>query len=137
MEISRGWLSSAYLLAGFMSNSNPGYNVAERLILPVNRLVREDPANAASRVRHIAFVAWDNVDMQMKDGLTCCQTVVDAYIETVGRKFFEKCVRACCRASHNAATSSDCASKIEAIWRFGMISVWPGETGSVSLMVRV
>ncbi len=84
MKITRGRLSNA-LLTGFINNSNPGYNVAERLILPVNRLVREYPANAASRVGHVALVSGDQVDMQMKDDLTGCQAVVDADIEAIGR----------------------------------------------------
>ncbi len=38
-------------------------------ILPVLRLVREYPANAASRIGHVAFIPWDEVDMEMQDGL--------------------------------------------------------------------
>lgn len=44
-------------------------------ILPVLGLVRKDPPDAASRVRHVAFVAGDYVDVQMQDRLPRSQAV--------------------------------------------------------------
>jgi hypothetical protein len=59
-----------------------------RLILPIYRLVRKDPADAAARVRHVAIISGNYVDMQMENGLACRQPVVDTDIETIGRKLF-------------------------------------------------
>ena len=54
-------------------------------ILPVHGLIREYPADAASRIGHAALVTWDKMNMQMKNGLTCRKAVIDADIEAVRR----------------------------------------------------
>jgi hypothetical protein len=58
---------------------HPLYNIAGSWPgLPVNRLVRKDPADTASGIWHVSLVARDYMDMPMRDGLAGGGAVVDA-----------------------------------------------------------
>ena len=47
-------------------------------------LARNDVAYAASRIRHVAGVPWDYVDMEMENRLSSRSAHVDADVETIG-----------------------------------------------------
>src|SRR3569623_144138 len=51
---------------------------------PVLRLVRQHPAHAAARIFLVAAVARDEMDVQVRNGLTAGRTVVDADVVAVG-----------------------------------------------------
>jgi hypothetical protein len=44
--------------------------------------------HSASGIGNVAFVAWDNVKMEMKDGLTCCRFFVESDVESVRMEMF-------------------------------------------------
>jgi hypothetical protein len=50
---------------------------------PVVRKLREDAPNAPARIRLIAGVAWDQVDVQVHDGLADCFSNVYAEVESI------------------------------------------------------
>jgi len=64
--------------------------VDETLILPINRLVRKYPADATSRIRHVASVPRYKVNVQVWNCLACSNAVIDADIKTIGRELFEQ-----------------------------------------------
>ena len=70
--------------------------------------------------------------VQVHDGLAGHFAVVDADVVAVGRLVgVEPAARA-----QIAANSGSVASVIEAMWRRGMIRVWPWETGNASRIAR-
>lgn len=52
--------------------------------LPVARLLRQHPAHAAARIGHVAGIAWDDVDVQVHDGLAGGRAVVEADVVAGG-----------------------------------------------------
>jgi hypothetical protein len=39
--------------------------------------------SAASRICDVAPTTGNQMDMQMRDGLACCRSIIDAYVESV------------------------------------------------------
>ena len=39
--------------------------------------------HSTSGIGNVAFVAWDNVKMEVEDGLTCCRAFVESDVEAV------------------------------------------------------
>jgi hypothetical protein len=54
----------------------------------VIRLAWNYVPHPASWIGNIAFVARDNVKMEVEDGLTCCRALVESDVETVWMETF-------------------------------------------------
>ena len=62
----------------------------DAIYLLILLLIRYHPSHASLRVLHIAFISWNQVDMDMEDTLSGSFAHVDAHIETVGmEKIFQ------------------------------------------------
>jgi hypothetical protein len=44
---------------------------------------RDHPPDAAARIGNVALPAWDDVDVGVRDGLACCQAVIEPDIESI------------------------------------------------------
>jgi len=51
----------------------------------VVRLRRNDVADTSARIRDVSRPTRNNMDMEMRDGLTASGSIVESYVETVRR----------------------------------------------------
>lgn len=54
-----------------------------RSVAPVRRVLRKDPTDAAAGIVDVAFVAWDHVEVSVRDGLAGSLAGVQADVVTI------------------------------------------------------
>ena len=58
--------------------------------LPVLCFVGNHPTYTAAWIWYVAIVTRNNMNVDMRDRLTCCNAVVEPNVETVGMMFFNQ-----------------------------------------------
>ena len=96
---------------------------------PVVCLLGNHPAHAAARIRLVAVISRDEMDVQVRHCLAGSGIIVDADVVAIGlvllgNQFFTRSRRA-----NSAARSTSVTSKNEPIWRLGITKLCPGDTG--------
>ena len=91
--------------------------------------MRNHPANAAARVRLVAVIPRDEVDVQVRHRLASRCAIVDADVVAIGPVLLGNQFLGPVQKIKQRRGSTSVASKNEPTWRFGITRLWPGDTG--------